>query len=118
MARFKYDGREFDAIDDPTFAQVEWVERQARTNWPDLTASQRTRAVFLLSLRDAGVMLTWADMAEAKPSEFTWVAPDPTPTPKQPADRLTSGAGPSKRATSGGSSRRKSSVSAPGSGTD
>ncbi len=116
MAKFAYDGREFEAVDDPTFEQVEWVEKQARTNWPDLTASQRTRAVFLLSLREAGVMLTWADMAQHKPSDFKWLAPDPTPAPKRPTDRLASGAQPRKRATVGGSSRPKSSASAPGSG--
>lgn len=117
MARFEYDGRVFERLDDPTFGEVEWVEKQAKCDWTDMTSAQKSRAVFLLSLRAGGVMLTWADMADMKPSAFTWVAPDPTTAPKQPTDRLTTGARPRKRATSGGSSPRKSSASAPGSGT-
>lgn len=83
MAQFKYTGRSFDLVERPTFAEFAWIERQSGVPTEDMTSSEKGAAMALLSLRRAGVMLTWSDIVELSPVDFEYLtdgASDPIPT--------------------------------------
>ncbi len=74
------EGRTFDLITNPTFAEIAWVEKQSRQDWDDMSSVLRGLAGLLLSMRRAGVMLSWADGEAMSPAEFD-VRDDADPTP-------------------------------------
>lgn len=80
MARFKWDDRTFKLIENPLWPEIEWVESQVRKDFNSLTGSQQTRALILLSLRRATVMLTWKDLDSTGPGDFDFIEDDEDPT--------------------------------------
>ena len=109
MARFKWDNREFEQVESPLFAEIFWVEKQTKTDWDDMTSSERKLGVLLLSLRRGGVMLQWADTAEWTVGDFEAVEEEEVPT--TPGDEAGSDETSTPSATSGGSTSQKSSGS-------
>lgn len=61
MARFRYDGREFELIS-PTVGEARWAERQIGSGLSAWTDTEKMFALAMLSLRRRDVMVTWADM--------------------------------------------------------
>lgn len=72
-SRFRYGGAEYDLLTRPLFAEIAWIEDEVGMDFSDLRASRRTAATVLLSLRRAGVMLTWSDIMDASPDDLEWV---------------------------------------------
>jgi len=80
--RFTFDGGEFDVVERPTFEEISVVERQAGLGAGDFTDSERMMSGYLVSLRRAGVFLTWKDMKALTPADFEEIEePDPTEIP-------------------------------------
>lgn len=89
MRRVRYDGREFDLVERPLFAELAWVEDQSGVSFEDMGGIRRTVALTVLSMRRAGVMVTWSDIFDhASPNDLEIVqdqpdlageAADPTP---------------------------------------
>lgn len=78
---FTYDGGSYEMTERPTFGEFAWLERQAGIPLEDMTTMERTAAIALLSLRRAGVVLTWRDFQELSPVDFEYVEDEPTPDP-------------------------------------
>lgn len=94
--KVRYDDHEFDLIERPLFAEFAWVERQAGISAEDMTGTERQAALFLISMRRVGVMLTWEDIQQMSPRDFAEVKPEPeaaaADTVTEPADPQTAGA--------------------------
>lgn len=86
--RFKFDGNEYDLVERPLFAEGAWVEDQAKRGLDDMYGSTRMAALVLISLRRAGVMLTWPEMMQL---EMTSIEVIPGEAPAEP-DPQTPGA--------------------------
>ena len=83
MTQFKYDNQVFNVVERPTFAEFSWVERQSGVPSETMTSSEKGAAMALLTLRRAGVMLTWKDIMNLSPVDFEYLeneAADPDPT--------------------------------------
>ena len=84
MAIMKWDGREFALVDKPSFAEVAWVEKQAKCGWSDMGEALATMACMLLTLRRGQVMLTWEDALQLSPADIDIIddseGADPTTT--------------------------------------
>lgn len=75
--RFRWDGREFDVVERPTWAEAAWIERQSGMKFSELTESETNAAGALISLRRAGVAMTWAEfMEKTSPADFEAVDGD------------------------------------------
>lgn len=67
----RFEEHEFELIDRPLFAEFAWVERQAGVSAQEMTGTERQAALFLISLRRTGVMLTWEDIQNTmSPADF------------------------------------------------
>jgi hypothetical protein len=53
--------RDFEMVANPTFEEVEVVERQMKAGWDTLSAVGVTRAHVLITLRRQGIILRWKD---------------------------------------------------------
>ena len=70
MASISYDGKRFPLVDRPTFGELEWVEKQAKTGFEAMSGMTKNRGYMLLSLRRAGVLLSWAETADLSPADI------------------------------------------------
>jgi len=65
-----YEGNRYPLVERPTFGELEWVERQAKTDFGAMSGMAKNRGYVLLALRRAGIMLTWADTADLSPADI------------------------------------------------
>ena len=63
-------GQTFDLVERPLFGELIWAEKESGISWSDMGAMGKQAVVVLLSLRRAGVMLTWQDIANLSPADF------------------------------------------------
>jgi hypothetical protein len=87
--KFTFDGATYTMVDRPLFPEIDWVERASGTAIEDLTSSAQTRALMLISVRRAQLLLTWEDFETLSPRDFQMVKPDPLV--EEPADPQAAG---------------------------
>lgn len=88
--QFTFDGNTYTMVERPLFPEIDWVERAAGTAIEDMTSSGQTRALMLLSLRRAQLLLTWEDFETLSPRDFRMVKPEPVV--EEPEDPQAAGA--------------------------
>ena len=76
--QFRWRGDLYDVPDRVMVPEVAIYERQARTGLRQMTETEQTMVTFLVALRRAGIVFTWAQaMAELPLEEFEEVQPPP-----------------------------------------
>jgi hypothetical protein len=86
VRRFTFDGNTYEMLARPLYPEVAWVERQAGIGIEDMVSVEQTRSLMLLSLRRAGVLLTWEDFEQLSPADFVEVKTPVDPLVEEPAD--------------------------------
>jgi hypothetical protein len=89
VRKFTFDGTTYAMVERPLFPEIDWVERAAGTAIEDMTSSAQTRALMLISLRRAQMLLTWEDFETLSPRDFQMLKPDPLV--EEPADPQAAG---------------------------
>jgi len=90
MASFIFEGKRYPLVERPTFGELEWVERQAKANFSDMSGMAKNRGYVLVTLRRAGLMLTWADAADLSPADIEDHAEDEKPAEVDPTEAAAS----------------------------
>lgn len=91
MARFRYEGTVYDLVTEPLVPEIAMAERAAKMGANEFTFMERAQMQVWISLRRAGVMLTWAEILAIPPGRFEEIddesgESDPTsPAPEMPA---------------------------------
>jgi hypothetical protein len=65
---FEYEGKRYDIVENLTFGEISWVERNSGQNLNQMGSADGMAAGILLSLRRQGVNLTWKDIMNVDPS--------------------------------------------------
>jgi hypothetical protein len=85
VTTLSWDGREFPFIDRPSFEEVSIIERQAKRGWSDLGDTLATAALMLITLRRAGIILSWDAMLALSPADFS-LSDDDESDPTSPGE--------------------------------
>ena len=70
MARFRYEGTEYELVAEPLVPEIAMAERAAKMGVNEFTFMERAQMQVWISLRRAGVMLTWAECMQIPPGRF------------------------------------------------
>jgi len=70
MAKITYGGQKYLLVERPTFGELEWVEKQAGQGFDVMGGMTKMAGITLISLRRAGVMLSWADIRNLSPADL------------------------------------------------
>lgn len=70
MATFTYNGKPYEIVQRPTFGEIEWVEKQAKQGFDEMGGLTKMAALVLLSVRRAGVPMTWQEVRELSPADI------------------------------------------------
>ena len=89
MATLKYDGREIPFVRSGTFQETADIEVESGIPLEKMTSSHKGAVAVLISLRRAGIVMSWADVMQMDGDEYDVIAdPKPAdPTPAAPARR-------------------------------
>jgi hypothetical protein len=60
--RFRYEGKEYDLVEAPLFAEFSWIEKQSGCALSALGETLQLAGIVLISLKRAGVHVSWEDM--------------------------------------------------------
>jgi hypothetical protein len=73
VPKIRFDGVEHELAKRPLWGELDMIEHQSKRAFESMSSTLQTAASVLLTLRRAGVALTWDDVMAMSPDDFEWV---------------------------------------------